>query len=242
MRQKLLIKYGSEHIRYTILTRPNRQTLGIEVHPDGAVVVLVPPNCDLGVVETKLRHRASWISRQLSHFSVFPKFSATPQYLGGETFRYLGRRYRLRIIRGDLTTRHEHVELSRGRITVFSRTMLTRHRARSLVESWYRTAAHAVFSDALNKAYSPFSRRAVQKPEISIRRMKRRWGSLSNGGRMTLNVRLVEAPRECVEYVITHELCHLVHHDHGPSFRRLIARIMPDWERRKRRLEHALAS
>lgn len=240
MSERHTLKYGSENIEYRVLTRPNRRTLGIEVHPDGTVVALRPPTCDLDIVEKKLQHRARWISRQLNHFSAFPKSTAAPQYLSGETFRFLGRRYRLRIISDDHSAQCHQVRLSRGRITVVGAD--SRERVRALVESWYRDAAQRIFSDSLNKAYALFYQRAVSKPRVTIRRMKRRWGSLSDKGRMTLNVRLVEAPHECIEYVITHEMCHLVYHDHGPNFRRLMAKIMPDWQHRKRRLEQALAS
>jgi len=63
---------------------------------------------------------------------------------------------------------------------------------------------------------------------------------LSKGGTLTLNISLVRAPLECIDYVITHELCHLVHHDHSPRFYQLLEKVMPEWERRKHRLELAL--
>jgi hypothetical protein len=70
--------------------------------------------------------------------------------------------------------------------------------------------------------------------------MKTRWGSLAKSGALTLNTDLVRAPLECIEYVITHELCHLKHHDHSSGFYKLLEKVMPDWEKRKRRLEMAL--
>jgi len=78
-------------------------------------------------------------------------------------------------------------------------------------------------------------------PKLSIRRMKTRWGSLSPKGTLTLNVALIRAPRECIEYVITHELCHMKHPRHDGAFYKLLERHMPDWERRKHKLEMALA-
>jgi hypothetical protein len=67
--------------------------------------------------------------------------------------------------------------------------------------------------------------------------MKKRWGSLSHNGLLTLNTDLIRAPKACIDYVITHELCHLKHHNHGPNFYRLLEKMMPDWERRKTQLE-----
>jgi len=70
--------------------------------------------------------------------------------------------------------------------------------------------------------------------------MKKRWGSLSRSGLLTLNTDLIRAPQECIDYVITHELCHTLHHDHGAAFYALLVEVMPDWERRKHKLELAL--
>lgn len=234
------IKYGTELIQYRVALRPGRQTLGIEVHPDGAVVVLVPVGCDEKLLRDKLQRRAAWISRQLMRFSVFPAHPRSLQYLSGETFRYLGRRYRLRVVQNDASVYEDTVRLTRGRLVVSTPKHTSRDRVRILVDRWYRLSANQVFDDVVSKVFFPFSRRGVERPTLNIRRMKRRWGSLSSHGRMTLNVRLVEAPRACIEYVITHELCHLIHHDHGPAFWRLLTRMMPDWERRKERLEQVL--
>ena len=70
--------------------------------------------------------------------------------------------------------------------------------------------------------------------------MRTRWGSLSLRGTLTLNIALIQTPRECLEYVITHELCHLLHRNHGPKFYRLLEELVPDWARRKQKLEQAL--
>lgn len=78
---------------------------------------------------------------------------------------------------------------------------------------------------------------SYEPPRIVVRDMRSRWGSLSPAGQMTLNSRLAQAPRRCIEYVIVHELCHLMHRNHGPAFVSLLGRVMPDWQARKERLE-----
>ena len=71
--------------------------------------------------------------------------------------------------------------------------------------------------------------------------MRKRWGSLSANGMLTLNADLIRAPRECIDYVITHELSHLRYKNHGPEFYRFLDKVMPDWEKRKHKLEVTLA-
>jgi predicted metal-dependent hydrolase len=76
---------------------------------------------------------------------------------------------------------------------------------------------------------------------LVIRPLARRWGSMSPTGRLMLNQRLIEAPMHCIDYVITHELCHRTEPHHGPKFFELLASVMPDWLKRKDRLEQYLA-
>ena len=75
---------------------------------------------------------------------------------------------------------------------------------------------------------------------MQIRRMKTRWGSLSPNSILTLNMDLIRAPKECVDYVIIHELCHLQYPNHGPGFYKLMESVMPDWGRRKHKLDFSV--
>jgi len=106
-----------------------------------------------------------------------------------------------------------------------------------LLEDWYRMKAREHFSISLERCGHGFIGNECALPAIQIKKMRTRWGSLSKNGTLTLNLSLVRAPRECIEYVITHELCHLKHDDHRSAFYKLLEKHMPDWERRKRKLE-----
>ena len=74
-------------------------------------------------------------------------------------------------------------------------------------------------------------------PQLRVRKMRSRWGSCSRSAVITLNLELIRMPLPCIDYVITHELCHLVEFNHGPRFYALQARFIPDWKERKRLLE-----
>lgn len=77
-------------------------------------------------------------------------------------------------------------------------------------------------------------------PPLSIQRLKNRWGSCTPKGRIILNPEIIKAPSRCIDYVVIHELCHLVHHNHGKQFYQIQSKIMPDWERWKERLEKVM--
>lgn len=134
----------------------------------------------------------------------------------------------------------EVVKLVRGHFWVTSPDRSDAARVKSLLWSWYTQRAHEKFAESFERCWLDFERRGLRRPQLKIRRMKTRWGSLSQIGTLTLNVSLIQAPRECIDYVITHELCHLKHHDHSAAFYRLLEKMMPDWERRKHKLELAL--
>ena len=113
-----------------------------------------------------------------------------------------------------------------------------RERVRSLVQGWYRERAGAWLGDRVVELAGrlPWVRRV---PTVAIRQMKSRWGSCSPAGRLTLNPVLIRAPREAVDYVIIHELCHLRHHNHSRAFYTLLGRYVSEWEGIKRRLDDA---
>ena len=231
-----LLRYGGELIPYELVQSPKRKTLGIEVHPDLRVVVRVPIDCALEEVAARMRKRATWINRQREYFSQFVPTTPPRHYLSGETHLYLGRRYRLKLVQG----KDPSVVLQRGVLVVSSPEKTSPRTTKSMLVAWYRRQALRVYSEVLGKCFTPFARRSHERPNIVVRAMERRWGSLSSRRLMTLNSQLIKAPRACIEYVVMHELCHLEHKQHDGAFYKLLTRVMSDWASRKRLLETAL--
>ena len=233
--QQGTIQYGSMQIDFRILY-VERKTLEIAVHPDGTVVVKAPLETPLPEVSLWVRKRASWIGRQLDYFRQFDPRTPKRRYVGGETHLYLGRQYRLKIESGE----PEGVKLVGRYFQIRVKKEISAERTRVLLLDWYTAKAKSRFSESFEHCWPAFAQHIPAKPRLQVRQMQKRWGSLSKSGQLTLNTDLVRAPRECIDYVITHELCHLLHHDHGPGFYRLLEKMMPDWEKRKHRLELAL--
>jgi len=226
--------FGAETIRYQVQWVATRRTLGIEVYPDQSVVVRAPLGCAEDVISARVRKRAAWISRQIADFQRYSPRTPQRQYVSGETHLYLGRQYRLKVVAGEPAS----VRMNRGQLIVTSAERADPDRVKAMLHRWYLDHARLVFGEVLDQCLPRF--KGYPRPRLIVRAMQSRWGSLSQAGSMTLNVNLVRAPRACIEYVVVHELCHLQQCDHDAGFYRLLGRVMPDWEKRKQRLEIAL--
>lgn len=228
------LTYGQETIRYEVRFLASRQTLAIEVHPDSRVLVRAPLGCPEVLIAERVRKRAGWIGQQLAEFARYRPRTPARQYVNGESHLYLGRQYRLKLLQGETA----RVKLARGHLLVSLPGDAEPGRAKALLHRWYLDCARTVFSEVLDASLLHF--KGVEHPRLIVRAMQSRWGSLSRAGTMTLNVNLVRAPRPCIEYVVTHELCHTRYRDHDARFFRMLGQVMPDWEQRKQRLEAAL--
>lgn len=228
------VTYGRDTIRYEVRFLASRRTLAIEVHPDSRVLVRAPVGCPEVLIAERVQKRAAWISRQLAEFERYRPRTPARQYVSGESHLYLGRQYRLKVLQGEAAS----VKLARGQLLVSLPGDPDPDRVKALLHRWYLDRARAVFNAVLDATVRHF--KGVEHPRLIVRAMQSRWGSLSRAGSMTLNVSLVRAPRACIEYVVTHELCHTKHRDHDTRFFKLLRQVMPDWEKRKQRLEAAL--
>ncbi len=219
------------------LKRSKRKTLAISVLPDGRVEVVAPLRAPAAAIDLRVRRRKRWIMKQRRFFTQFEPRLTPRRYVANETHLYLGRQYRLVLKTGiaDLVTANG------AHLVVTTRRTANARKTKALLETWYAARAHARFAARVDALFAPFARRGLAKPKLAVRSLKRRWGSVSRAGTLTLNRALIQAPMPCIDYVVVHELCHLVHADHGPKFFALLSRLMPNWQKRKMRLERALA-
>ena len=226
------VRYGSERIKFTI-TRRERKTLAITVHPDLRVTTVAPLDAELDRVLEKVQQKAKWITKQQRRFlSWMPK--PTPRnWKNGETHRYLGRQYRLRLSKG----KDDSTKLRAGFLEVTCSNIKDSSKIRSLVTGWYRERAAAQFQARIESARQHLKAYDLPEPTLRIRRMEKRWGSCTIQGEILLNPDLVKAPGPCIDYVIFHELCHLRHPNHNREFFRMLDAVLPDWRKRKNRLE-----
>ena len=230
------LAYGDTLLEYTVRAH-TRQGAKVRIHveSDATVLVEAPPDATAQAVAAAVRKRARWIHSQVERIRSSRLLRAHRDWVSGESQRYLGRRYMLMVTTDP--TMPERTALSGGllRVNVHARNA---DRIRNIVLDWYRQRARERFSRRVVElaAHLPWVK---ETPPMALRVMQSRWGSCSPNGRLTLNPLLVRAPREAVDYVIVHELCHLRHHDHGPAFYRLLGRYVPGWKPVKARLDQS---
>jgi predicted metal-dependent hydrolase len=223
------IKWGTLDIPYKY-GFSQRKTFALSVNPDLTVTVKAPLGCNAKEIESFVMRRGSWISRAWRDFEQYLPKQPQRRYVNGETHRYLGRQYRLKLQQGDT----DSVKCLRGYLWVTTKNKPSAEKAKELLESWYRKHAKAVFQERLLICQT--ARESTSLPFLQIKRMVSRWGSFSSAGRITLNLELIKAPKECIDYVILHELCHCKVKQHNPKFWRLLQSVMSDFEKQKKRL------
>lgn len=230
------VHYGTTRIDYSI--RPaTRKTLAIHVFPDGSVVTDAPRTATEDEIAAKVKSRGAWVLKQQRIFAAYPPAIPARRYVSGEEVRYLGRQYRLKLLVG-----HERSAKLKGahlEVTLLAQDGVDV--AKKLVDAWLRDRADAIFHSLVGSCLGRTSGIGVKTvPEWRMLRMRKRWGSCTNSGTLILNPELVAAPKDCIEYVIFHELCHLRVRNHSAAFYRLLSRVVPKWEHLRMKLNRAV--
>lgn len=218
------------------LRRAEVKRLRIVVDPEGQVAVTAPLHASNEVVIARVSRRGDWIQRQQAHFAAWRPRTPVRQYLSGETHLFLGEQLRLQIEAGRVSG----VEKCGTRLVVGLGQEKERGFARDLVQAWYATQARVVLRERWLAQQGLWQRQGVRASRLIVRPLRNRWGSMTPAGSLVLNADLVRASPRLIDYVIAHEMAHLMHPDHGIEWRSLLTRVMPDWESRKVHLEAQL--
>ena len=224
------IQFGSKQIDF-LIEYSARKSLGITVFPDMIVVAKAPVNTPIEKIKDKIKKKAPWILKQQSFFLSFQPKTPAKKFISGESHLYLGR---LKIVMCNI----ESVKLKGKFIEVATSD---KERAKLLLNGWYLKNATIKLHAIAQPLIDDFKKHKVKPSSIILREMPTRWGSCTPKGKITLNPELIKAPKGCIEYVIIHELCHLLHHDHTQKFLDLQTKKMKDWEKWKMKLEKIMA-
>ena len=217
------------------LERKHVKNLNLRVRKDGSVFASANEMVPCEEVDLFVHSKASYILKAIDHFREMAQYKPKPkQYVSGETFYIQGRGLRLRVSQAKEDT------ISSDGVYIFLevKDINDVEKKRRIVTRFLDQECKTIFSEVMDALYPMVEKYGIEKPTLRIRAMETRWGSCLTKKRIiTLNKRLLEAPRNCIEYVVMHELCHLIHPNHSKTFYAFLSMLMPDWKERKITLE-----
>lgn len=228
------IQYGTTIIPYSISYSHRRKNATITVYPTKKVEIRVPTKTEQREIQDLMKKKAHWVIKNLEWYNQFQYIHSEKEYVNGETFLYLGRQYRLKIIKTD----SELIAKLKGKY--FEVTIPEKMPDNCKVElvkealyRWYKARATQKI-DELVTIYS--KKLGIDAPPFKVKLQLKRWGSCTQTNKLNFNMLAVMAPMAQIEYVIAHELCHVKYKNHSAQFWQLLRIIMPDYEIRKENL------
>ena len=214
-----------EDVTFALRRSARRRTIAISIPREGRPVVAVPARCSRRVVQDAVRGKLAWVRRKLGERDALAQLPPH-RYETGERFPWQGREYDLLIVddgSAPLRLGDGRFELARSR----------RRDGRALFEAWYRRRA----ADVLNARVAYFAPLVgVAPPHVTVKDMRSRWGSCSAKGRVSLHWGLALLDPALLDYVVVHELVHLLELNHQAAFWRGVERLLPDYRERRKRL------
>jgi predicted metal-dependent hydrolase len=226
------IRFGTTVIPYAIERGRRLKSVAISVDPLDGVNVRAPADTPTTKLDVIVHRKARWILERQRRHEDLPPPPTPREFVSGETFRYLGRQYRLKLERTD--DAEARVRLAEGRLIVpIASKGGTAADARDRLVAWYRERAAVRVPERVT-AWS--ARLGLHPSSVLIREPKKRWGSADARGNIRFNWRIIQTPTRLIDYVVAHELVHLAHADHTRDFWATLGRAMPDYEARREAL------
>ncbi len=215
-----------------LLIKQDRKTLSLTITPDLKIILKCPNNATEEKIEAFLKRKWFWLEKQLSFFKKYQRKVYEKEYVSGEGYLYLGRQYKLSVKRG----KKDCVALTKGTLVVTTTKPVfnVRHN-KKLINNWFNEKTNLIFQERFSLMLLKFDYKNT--PKLFIREMRRRWGSFLNKDKIILNPRLIYTSKECIDYVIVHELCHLKYKNHNKRFWKLFNKKYPKWQKIKEKLE-----
>lgn len=232
--KKKKVRIASEEVEYDIV-RSSRRTVALYIKPGGSLLIRAPWFVPAYILLKYVESKAPWITRHREKLKNIKPDQTDRLINEGDTIPFMGR---------ELTVRTSGN--ARNRVTVLGDEILVTGpgisgsalKITALTEAWYLKEAKEYFEARTRELASRYSDRLPQPASVSVRKMKRRWGTCRSNGAILFNRQLIKKESDLIDSVIIHELCHLVHHNHGKDFYALLESIIPDYRIRRRDLHN----
>ncbi|MFN9622512.1 MAG: M48 family metallopeptidase [Cyanobacteriota bacterium] len=212
-----------DELSFAVKRSPRRHTLELIVDRGGELVIAAPTNANEVSMAAFVREKKFWLYRKLAEKEAKQQPAGGKEFISGEGFPYLGRRYRLLLVEGQ----EAPLKLANGRFQLRNDLVA---RGRETFIGWYSERARPWLQKRV-RAWTP--RVEVESRGIEIRDLGYRWGSCGRAGTLNFHWATILLPPSMIDYVIVHELAHLIEANHTPLFWQLVGRVLPDYAQRK---------
>jgi len=203
-----------------------RRSIGISVLPDSSVIVRVPYLTSLKSINRIVTDKYKWVIKHRDNYRKLDNSSNNKSYKSGEIHLFRGNESILKIEKSI----KPYVRFFNNTIGLGIERTDDSIAIKRMLYKGYKNEALIHFPELMSEVLGKYENQMFKPTGLIIRTMKRRWGSCSNKGVITLSTELIKLADKYIEYVIIHELCHLKHHNHGSKYYKLLSEVFPEWK------------
>ncbi len=225
------VQFGRRNIEFFVKRSRRRRTISLFVDPYDGVFLRAPAKPSLKILSRLVHSKAVWILDKQRRINENLEYLPRREFVTGESFLYLGRPMRLKVLQSD---KGNKITAGEGRFLAGIDGRRNRAgKTRELLYRWYKKHAKVV----LQKRVAVYSGKLkIPASEVILAEQAKRWGSCNSKGSIRFNWRIIMAPMSLIDYVVAHELCHLKYINHSTNFWRLLGSVRPDYDDRRERL------
>ena len=200
----------------------------IKVLPHGEVLIRAPKRTQISFLEAVLERRSKWVEKRRAYYKNCYLLNHTGRDLREIKHYYLGSELGINVYKDTV----DFITVTDGCLNIHTKNPADTIKIELQLRKWYQKKALSFFSKRISLFSNLLAGRHKKEIFLRSRYMKSSWGSCSGKGKITLNTQLIKTPMKCIDYVILHELCHLVYMNHGSKYYALLSELMPDWKER----------
>lgn len=221
-----------EQLTYTIQYFKARKTITISINPQGEVIIRAPQNISTKYIESLVEKKSAWINKKLDYYKRLRK-PLKKTYTSGDNYLLFGKDYKLVLIE-DLTS---SVEVLSNTLVVRTKHIDDYISVKNALSDFYIVIANDYLSKRALELFTIFNHYNLPLPPVHILKMKGKWGLCTARNEIKLNRDLIKVPKDCIDYVIFHEFCHLLEKNHQQGFYKLLARFVSNWKLLRKQLQ-----
>ena len=225
-KQETIIKnINNQQIVISVIRR-KRKNVTLQVTPNN-ISIISPPKVSLSYLEKLIVSKEKWLVQKINEYKNIEVFERT--YTTGDVFLYLGDEYKLHIIKDDTQSKYD-IYIKDDELVIISKNIDSKQ-IQKYLKQWYKEESEKIVNDRVNKLCKKHSILSqIKFTEIKVKEQKKRWGSCTSKGNIYINSKIAMLRIDVIDYIIVHELSHIVHFNHSKEFYEFVENILPEYK------------